>query len=174
MGGVRSLVLVGLGICVIALFVVSDVSAVSEANAGYRGLTDRRMTPYIRRARVIRIDHGVGGQVQGTMKNISRVIRSRKRVVINGRCQSACTLFLSLGPSRVCITRRAELWFHQASYRSGKRSRYWTNAMLRLYPRKIRNYIRKRGGLRRHWIKLRGKRLRRLYPHVCRRSASLR
>lgn len=150
-----------------------DVSHDADALAGYRGLTDSRMTPYIRRARTITIDHGIGGYVQGTMSNLIRVIESRKRVVINGRCQSACTLFLSLGRGRVCITPRAELWFHQASYRSGKRSRYWSDKMFRLYPRKIRNYIRKRGGLRRGWIKLKGKRLRRLFPHVCRRSAGL-
>lgn len=156
----------------VSAFVVLDVSSGTDALAGYRGLTDSRMTPYIRRVRTITIDHGIGGYVQGTMSNLIRVIESRKRVVINGRCQSACTLFLSLGRGRVCITRRAELWFHQASYQSGQRSRYWSDKMFRLYPRKIRNYIRKRGGLRRGWIKLKGKRLRRLFPHVCRQRVS--
>ena len=139
-----------------------------DATAGYRGFTDRHMTHYIRTSRrTITIDHGLGGHVQGTVRNLVHIIDRRKRVVINGPCQSACTLFLSLGSKHVCITRRAELWFHQATYSSGRRSKYWTGAMMKLYPRKIRRYLKRRGGLRRKWIVLKGKRLRRLFPHTC-------
>lgn len=140
-----------------------------RSEAGYRGFTDSQMSSYISRSRrTITIDHGIGGYVQGTVRNLSHILSRNKRVVINGPCQSACTLFLSLGPGRVCITRKAEFWFHQASYLTGKRSRYWSRAMMKLYPSRIRSYIRRKGGLRRKWIVLKGKRLRKLYPHLCR------
>ncbi len=140
----------------------------AEAFAGYRGFTDRHMTDYIRTSRrTITIDYGLGGHVQGTVRNLVHIIDRRKRVVINGPCQSACTLFISLGSKNVCITRRAELWFHQATYSSGRRSGYWTGAMMKLYPAKIRRYLKKKGGLHRKWIVLKGKRLRRLFPHTC-------
>jgi hypothetical protein len=140
---------------------------VDRAAAGYRGLTDEHMVGYINSTRVITIDDGVGGHVQGMVRMLSKVAHSSKRVVINGPCRSACTLFLALGPSRVCLTKRAEMWFHQASLLTGKRSRYWSNAMLRLYPAGVRRYVRARGGLQRRWVKLRGHRLHRVFPSSC-------
>jgi hypothetical protein len=144
---------------------------VSPAGAGYRGLTDEHMVGYINANRVITIDDGLGGHVQGMVHMLSKIADTDRRVVIDGPCRSACTLLMALGPSRVCVTPRAELWFHQASLLDGQRSRYWSNTMLRLYPAGIRSYVRGRGGLGRKWIILKGKRLARLFPSRCGRGA---
>jgi hypothetical protein len=144
---------------------------VSPADAGYRGLTDEHMVGYINANRVITIDDGIGGHVQGMVRMLTKILDTDRRVVIDGPCRSACTLLTSLGPSRVCITPRAELWFHQASLLTGKRSKFWSSTMLKLYPAGIRSYVRGRGGLGRKWISLKGKRLARLFPSRCGRGA---
>ena len=146
-------------------------AATSQAAAGYRGFTDEHMVGYINANRVVTISDGLGGHVQGMVRMLAKIIDNDRKVVIDGPCRSACTLLMSLGTSRVCITPRAELWFHQASLLTGKRSRFWSNAMLRLYPTGIRSYVNGRGGLGRRWIVLKGKSLARLFPSRCGREA---
>lgn len=141
--------------------------SVASAAAAYRGLTDEHMSGYIGGNRVVTIENGIGGHVQGMIAMLVKIIDRDRRVVIDGPCRSACTLLTSLGTSRVCVTPRAELWFHQASLLSGKRSKFWSNAMLKLYPPRIRSYVSGRGGLSRKWIVLKGRSLARAFPSPC-------
>lgn len=156
-----------LAVAVAVVLAATASLACRPAEAGYRGFTDQHMSWYVGANRVITIEDGLGGHVQGMLRILSRLAYSRKRVVIDGPCRSACTLLLSLGPSRVCLTRRAELWFHQATLLDGKRSRFWSNAMLALYPPAVRRYVRRRGGLSRKWMVVKGRRLHRLFPSRC-------
>jgi hypothetical protein len=82
-------------------------------------------------------------------------IRDRgERVIIDGVCNSACTLVLGIVPlKRICVTPRASLGFHTAyfdkSYTFGlKVTNYWGTAdMLAYYPEKVKKWIERQGGL---------------------------
>jgi hypothetical protein len=58
---------------------------------------------------------------------------------IEGRCQSACTLFF--GIRNVCIERSAVLAFHGGNDRSGKISATSTQHMLNAYKPRLRQYL---------------------------------
>jgi hypothetical protein len=94
---------------------------------------------------------------------------SGERLVIDGPCLSACTLFTAFLPRRqVCVTPRAVLGFHAASYyddasRSLVPTRAGTRLVMRLYPRAIRSWIVRHGGLTPRIIALRGAELASLY-----------
>jgi hypothetical protein len=82
-------------------------------------------------------------------------IRDRgERVIIDGVCNSACTLVLGIVPlNRICVTPRASLGFHTAyfdkAFTAGIRvTNYWATAdMLAYYPEKVKEWLNRRGGL---------------------------
>lgn len=147
------------------------LGATTPTSAGYRGFTDQHMIGYVNANRTITIEDGLGGHIEGMIGMLGRIAAADRQVVIDGPCRSACTLLVALGPSRVCLTAKAELWFHQASLATGRRSAYWSNAMLRLYPDSIRNFVNGRGGLQRDWIVLKGRQLARAFPSRCEPAA---
>jgi hypothetical protein len=74
--------------------------------------------------------------------------------------------------NRVCVTARATLGFHAASYyddatRSLVPTRAGSRLVMRLYPAAIRHWINAHGGLTPRLIQLRGRELAALY-HTCR------
>ena len=117
----------------------------------------------------VRILSSPGGQV-GTFLDLFETIRQTgERVVIDGPCYSACTLVLAAIPNdHICVTRRAVLGFHGA--RSvDKRGRFHaepeaSSAVLDAYPEPVRDWIRKRGGLKSRLLLLRGQALTHIYP----------
>lgn len=117
----------------------------------------------------IRILASGGGVVGNYLDFFAKVKRSGERVVIDGPCLSACTLVLSTLPrSRICVTSRAVLGFH-APYlvdQNGRsfRSRDLTRAMAATYPKNVRGWINKNGGLSQRLILLKGRELASLYP----------
>jgi hypothetical protein len=100
----------------------------------------------------IRRDHG--GLVE-EYKAKYAVLRDRgERVVIDGICNSACTLVLGIVPlNRICVTPRASLGFHLAYY-----DKRWTFGMkvtsyagtadlMSYYPETVKEWINRQGGL---------------------------
>jgi hypothetical protein len=81
-------------------------------------------------------------------------------------------LFTGIVPrDHVCVTRRAALGFHAASYyddasRSLVPTRRGSAVVMRLYPPEIRSWINHHGGLRPQMIVMRGHELSTLYP-IC-------
>jgi hypothetical protein len=83
------------------------------------------------------------------------IIRDRgDRVVIDGICNSACTLVLGIVPlNRVCVTPRASLGFHLAYYDRSltfgtKVTSYAGTAdLVSYYPETVKEWIRQQGGL---------------------------
>jgi hypothetical protein len=118
-----------------------------------------------------RILSSSGGEVSSFLAVFARVRQSGDRVIIDGPCLSACTLVLSTIPkNRICVTRRAVLGFHAPKYvdpRSGRMSGSpkATSIVTQSYPAGVRAWIKKRGGLTRKVIYLRGRELAALYPH---------
>jgi hypothetical protein len=83
------------------------------------------------------------------------VIRDRgDRVVIDGPCDSACTLVLGIVPTnRICVTPRARLGFHMAYYEQlamdGTKilSYEGTAEMMSYYPQSVKQWLSRHGGL---------------------------
>jgi hypothetical protein len=118
----------------------------------------------------VRIVSDPGGEVSSYIHKFEGVRASGERVVIDGPCLSACTLLTGIVPrSHVCVTNRAELGFHSASYyddasRSLVPTREGSRVVMRLYPASIRSWIVRHGGLTPQLMMLRGRELTALYP----------
>ena len=121
----------------------------------------------------LRIVNDRGGEVSSYVRKFHELRDSGERVVIDGPCLSACTLLTGIVPrDRVCITSRAVLGFHAASYyddtsRSLVPTRQGSRLVMRLYPPEIRSWINRHGGLTPQLIILRGRELSALY-RTCR------
>jgi hypothetical protein len=60
-------------------------------------------------------DHG--GYVEEYKTKYARIRDHKERVIIDGICNSACTLVFGIVPlNMICVTPRASLGFHQAYY----------------------------------------------------------
>jgi hypothetical protein len=97
------------------------------------------------------------------------VRRSGERVIIDGPCLSACTLVLSIVPSRrICMTPRAVLGFHAAIAVDRDGHQFSASAATRViadtYPAPVRAWITRHGGLSRRLLLLRGRELAAMYP----------
>lgn len=121
----------------------------------------------------VRITNDRGGEVSSYVEKFREVGASGERIVIDGPCLSACTLLTGLVPrDHVCVTSRAMLGFHAASYyddtsRSFVPTRQGSAVVMHLYPPEIRSWIGRHGGLTPRLIMLRGRELTALY-HPCR------
>jgi len=117
----------------------------------------------------VRIVRDPGGEVSSYLRKYEAMRDRGQRLVIDGPCLSACTLFTALIPrDHVCVTRRAVLGFHAASYYDDARrslvpTRAGTRLVLDLYPPEIRNWIDRHGGLTPQIKALRGRDLAALY-----------
>jgi hypothetical protein len=100
----------------------------------------------------IRIAGDGGGQIGAYLDRHEAMRQSGERVVIDGPCLSACTMVLGAIPrNRICVTSRAVLGFH-AAYdldQSGRQvtSRGGSSLLMGHYPRHVRSWIARRGGL---------------------------
>jgi len=111
-----------------------------------------------------------GGEISSYVQRFSQIRDSGQRIIIDGPCLSACTLLTGIVPrDRVCVTSRAALGFHAASYyndvsRSLVPTRHGSALVMRVYPSQIRSWINRHGGLRPQMIVMRGRELSELYP----------
>ena len=117
----------------------------------------------------VRIVNDPGGEVSSYVRKFHELRDSGERVIIDGPCLSACTLLTGIVPrDRVCVTGRAVLGFHAASYyddtsRSLVPTRQGSRLVMQLYPPEIRSWINRHGGLTPRLITLRGRELAALY-----------
>jgi hypothetical protein len=120
-------------------------------------------------AAVIRIDGDSGGRIDQYLSRFEELRGSGERVIVDGPCNSACTLLLGKLPrSHICVTARASLGFHAAwtPDETGHpvSSPSWTRVLWSNYPQQIRHWISRHGGLTPRMIYLRGHELTSMYP----------
>jgi hypothetical protein len=101
-----------------------------------------------------RITRDHGGLVDEYKAKYAKIKARGERVIIDGICNSACTLVLGMVPlSRVCVTPKASLGFHQAYYDQGwtmgvKVTSYTGTAdLVSYYPQSVKDWIGRHGGL---------------------------
>jgi hypothetical protein len=97
-------------------------------------------------------DHG--GYVEEYKVRYERIRDRGERVIIDGICNSACTLVLGIVPmNKICVTPRASLGFHQAYYDKAftfgikVTSSEGTSELMSYYPDTVKQWIRHNGGL---------------------------
>jgi hypothetical protein len=101
-----------------------------------------------------RITRDLGGSVEDHKEKFAAVRDSGQRVVIDGACDSACTLVLGIVPlSRICVTERGSFGFHMAYYDLAltdgvKVVSYLGSAeFMSVYPAAIKDWLNRKGGL---------------------------
>src|SRR5437868_3787308 len=101
-----------------------------------------------------RITRDHGGLVDEYKARYTKIRERGERVIIDGICNSACTLVLGIVPlNRICVTPNASLGFHQAyfdkSYTFGIRvtSYSGTADLVSYYPQSVKDWITQHGGL---------------------------
>ncbi|WP_270726879.1 hypothetical protein [Shimia sp. Alg240-R146] len=105
-----------------------------------------------KRSNVIVISHDRGGDVVKYAQRVSRVKHANSRVKFQGKCQSACTLFLGLPAEQTCIARGASFSFHRAYGASQEMNAWGTDYMLKSYPAWVAHWIARNGGLGKNLI----------------------
>ena len=89
-----------------------------------------------------------GGYVIDYAIRALKMRRSGTFVRFNGSCDSACTLYLSMPRSKVCITQSASFGFHLPYGVGARGNQVAANFMMKNYPGWVRGWIAKRGGLK--------------------------
>ena len=102
----------------------------------------------------LRITRDFGGYVEEYKAKYTKVKTRGERVIIDGICNSACTLVLGIVPlNRICATPRASMGFHQAYFdkrwTAGLRvtSVAGTDELMSYYPPAVKKWITRNGGL---------------------------
>ncbi len=119
-------------------------------------------------AAVVRITNDKGGNIGAYWSRFVALRDSGQQVVIDGACESACTIVLGIVPhNRICVTPNAVLGFH-AAWRPGFLGLPVTNepatrTLMSFYPNPIRQWIAQNGGLGSEMIYLSGPQLLAMY-----------
>jgi hypothetical protein len=105
-----------------------------------------------------------GGTIFEYAQRFQKARDSGERVVIDGKCLSACTMVIGMVPrDHVCVTPNAVLGFHAAFRRTETgtivASTDATKFMMDAYPLAVRKWIKQRGGLTNQMIFLSGSEL---------------
>ena len=97
-------------------------------------------------------DHG--GYVEEYKEKYARIRAHHERVIIDGICNSACTLVFGIVPlNKICVTPRASVGFHEAYYDKAftfgikVTSTEGTSDLMSYYPDTVKDWIRRNGGL---------------------------
>ena len=101
-----------------------------------------------------RITRDHGGWVDQYKARYALIRDRGERVIIDGICNSACTLVLGIVPlNRICVTPRASLGFHMAYYDKAttfgvKVTSYAGSAdLMSYYPETVKEWLTRNGGL---------------------------
>jgi len=101
-----------------------------------------------------RITRDHGGLVDQYKAKYAAIRDRGERVIIDGICNSACTLVLGIVPlNRICVTPKASLGFHQAYVKEPwtfgiKVTSYAGTAdLVSYYPQSVKDWIAQHGGL---------------------------
>ena len=102
----------------------------------------------------VRITRDFGGYLEEYKAKYAKLRDKKERIVIDGTCNSACTIVLGIVPlERICVTPRASLGFHLAYF-----DRRWTAGLkvtsvsgtaelMAYYPAALKGWIARNGGL---------------------------
>ena len=109
-----------------------------------------------------RITRDHGGLVDSYKTKYAKIRAQGERVIIDGICNSACTMVLGIVPlGRICVTPNAILGFHQAYFDTSLTlgvkivSAAGTADLMSYYPAPVKDWIKRQGGLTQEMKKVR-------------------
>jgi hypothetical protein len=76
---------------------------------------DKALRTACRAEPVCVVHHNAGGEVALFQLAAQEVMSEGKKLIIDGRCESACVILADLARANTCLTPRAELAVHQAA-----------------------------------------------------------
>ncbi len=101
-----------------------------------------------------RITRDHGGLVEAYKEKYQQIKARGERVIIDGICNSACTLVFGIVPlNKICVTPRASIGVHEAyidkRWTAGIRvaSSAGTADLMSYYPQPLKRWIARQGGL---------------------------
>jgi hypothetical protein len=102
----------------------------------------------------LRITRDHGGEVEKYKTKYKQIAERGERVIIDGICNSACTLVIGIVPrNKICVTPRASLGFHQAytmvewPIKKKVIHEAGTRDLLSYYSEPVLDWIERKGGL---------------------------
>ena len=109
----------------------------------------------------LRITRDHGGYVEAYKAKYERIRARGERVIIDGICNSACTLVFGIVPSsKICVTPRASIGLHEAYYDKAftfgikVTSAAGTSELMSYYPQPVKDWLAHNGGLTVHMKKI--------------------
>lgn len=105
--------------------------------------------PVLSGRKSVSISNNSGGVIGSFALQAAEFQAAGTLVKFSGRCDSACTLFLSLPREQTCIGPKAYFRFHAPSARSSRLARTAQSYMMANYPEWVRSWIEQKGGLSR-------------------------
>ena len=93
-----------------------------------------------------------GGNIAQYILRAEEYRAAQTQVSFAGRCDSACTLYLSLAPEQMCVRQNAYFRFHAPIAKSQRVQRMATAVLMERYPDWVKDWIFLQGGLTRHLI----------------------
>lgn len=96
---------------------------------------------------IVSISNNSGGNIAAFAVTLADYRGAGTLVRFNGRCDSACTLFLGLPARQTCISQGAFFRFHSPSASSMRSERLAQAYLMRKYPSWVRAWIARKNGL---------------------------
>lgn len=96
--------------------------------------------------KTIRYDQG--GKIVRYALDVARTRRLGQTVRFSGRCDSACTLYLSLPENQICLMPGASFGFHAPYGSSTHQNEMARDYMMKKYPQWVRDWLAENGGLK--------------------------
>lgn len=97
--------------------------------------------------RVVTIRSDPGGVIAQYAMKVRKIEREDAFIRFDGRCDSACTLYLRLAATRACVSTRSSFGFHLPHGVPGRQAALARDYMLNSYPDWVRRWISDNGGL---------------------------
>jgi hypothetical protein len=98
-----------------ALTVLAGLAVLPQVPASAGTALDKALKTACRGEPVCVVTDNGGGEVALFQRAAEEVLSEGKRLVIDGRCESACVILADIARSNTCLTPRAELAVHQAA-----------------------------------------------------------
>jgi hypothetical protein len=130
-----------------AAILAGALMAGAGANAENTVPADKEKLPIQSSRKSVSIFNNSGGKIALFAIKLAEYRDEGTLVKFSGRCDSACTLFLSLPKRQTCINPGAYFRFHAPSARSLRSERLAQTFMAGKYPDWVRSWIQEKGGL---------------------------
>jgi len=127
-----------------AVSLLSGCSTVGNPIASTSDSTGSNARPS---AREFVVKNDSGGYVVAYAMRVAKLKQDKKTLRFAGRCDSACTMYLGLPRSKVCLETGAYFRFHRPIARSSATVAAATDFLMRSYPAWVRQWIAANGGL---------------------------